>query len=190
MKPEDAEGVIKPIETRYAGCRFRSRLEARWAVFFDSLELKWLYEPQGYEIRGGRRYLPDFYLPELALWVEVKAHFRPDDWALLLDAVEDGLPGSPDGAGRSVPWVLLLGEVPLYHTALHWMVYREQDNPTVKVRGLALRTYYFEYVGWPSDARDVEEPDELLAEHYFGSSEVGDAYQAARSARFEYGESG
>lgn len=26
--------VIKPIETKYDGYLFRSRLEARWAVFF------------------------------------------------------------------------------------------------------------------------------------------------------------
>jgi len=39
---------IKAIETRYSGCRFHSRLEARWAVFFDSLGLVWDYEPEGY----------------------------------------------------------------------------------------------------------------------------------------------
>jgi hypothetical protein len=42
--------TIHAIETRYAGCRFRSRLEARWAVFFDTLKLRWEYEPQGYYI--------------------------------------------------------------------------------------------------------------------------------------------
>lgn len=41
--------MIKPIETRYAGCRFRSRLEARWAVFFDALKIEWEYEPEGVE---------------------------------------------------------------------------------------------------------------------------------------------
>lgn len=30
---------MKAIETRYKGYRFRSRLEARWAVFFDALGL-------------------------------------------------------------------------------------------------------------------------------------------------------
>lgn len=62
---------MKAIETRYAGCRFRSRLEARWAVFFDHLELRWEYEPQGYETSVGR-YLPDFWLPDIAKWVEIK----------------------------------------------------------------------------------------------------------------------
>jgi hypothetical protein len=50
---------IKAIETRYKGYRFRSRLEARWAVFFDALELRWDYEPEGFETNAGN-YLPDF----------------------------------------------------------------------------------------------------------------------------------
>lgn len=53
--------TIAAIETRYAGCRFRSRLEARWAVFFDHLGIRWEYEPQGYSTPDGP-YLPDFLL--------------------------------------------------------------------------------------------------------------------------------
>ena len=69
--------MIKPIETRYAGCRFRSRLEARWAVAFDHLKVEWEYEPEGFETSAGR-YLPDFRLnvgnPGLSgpIWFEVK----------------------------------------------------------------------------------------------------------------------
>lgn len=67
---------IAPLETRYAGYRFRSRLEARWAVFFTRLGLDWQYEPQGYRVgRCGLPYLPDFYLPTQALFIEVKPAF-------------------------------------------------------------------------------------------------------------------
>lgn len=52
--------MIKAIETRYKGYRFRSRLEARWAVFFDCCGYNWEYEPQGFELPCGTRYLPDF----------------------------------------------------------------------------------------------------------------------------------
>jgi len=55
---------IKAIETRYAGCNFRSRLEARWAVFFDHLGIKWEYEREGYVGVRGTPYLPDFWLPD------------------------------------------------------------------------------------------------------------------------------
>lgn len=42
--------TIKAIETSYKGYRFRSRLEARWAVFFDALGIEWEYEKEGYEL--------------------------------------------------------------------------------------------------------------------------------------------
>lgn len=63
--------MIKAIETHYKGYRFRSRLEARWAVFFDALEIEWQYEPEGYNINGVM-YLPDFYLPQYQMFCEVK----------------------------------------------------------------------------------------------------------------------
>jgi hypothetical protein len=67
--------VIQPIETMYRGYRFRSRLEARWAVFFDAAGIEWEYEPDGYVV-DGRRYLPDFWLPELKTLVETKPHIE------------------------------------------------------------------------------------------------------------------
>lgn len=52
---------MKPISTTYAGYNFRSRLEARWAVFFDSLGIPYTYEAEGYDL-SGLRYLPDFVI--------------------------------------------------------------------------------------------------------------------------------
>ena len=63
---------IKPIETFYKGYRFRSRLEARWAVFFDVAGIEYEYEPEGYKLSDGTLYLPDFYLPAFDTYVEVK----------------------------------------------------------------------------------------------------------------------
>jgi hypothetical protein len=63
--------MIKPIETIYKGYRFRSRLEARWAVFFDEIGLKWEYEKEGFDV-DGKWYLPDFYLPFIDAYVEIK----------------------------------------------------------------------------------------------------------------------
>lgn len=64
--------AIKPIETKYGGYRFRSRLEARWAVFFDKIGLDWVYEPEGFVVPGYGWYLPDFHLNDIGLWVEIK----------------------------------------------------------------------------------------------------------------------
>lgn len=54
--------IIKAIETEYGGHRFRSRLEARWAVFFDALGIRYSYEPEGFSLKYGIKYLPDFAL--------------------------------------------------------------------------------------------------------------------------------
>jgi hypothetical protein len=67
---------IRAIETQYKGYRFRSRSEARWALFMDEAGVEWTYEDEGYEL-DGVRYLPDFYLPKQDCWLEVKGA-RPE----------------------------------------------------------------------------------------------------------------
>jgi hypothetical protein len=70
---------IKPIETYYNGYRFRSRLEARWVVFFDAMGIKYEYEPEGFAMSDGTTYLPDFYLPESKQYFEVKGVMTDTD---------------------------------------------------------------------------------------------------------------
>ena len=64
--------MIKAIDTLYEKTLFRSRLEARWAVYFDELNTSWEYEVEGFELGNGLRYLPDFYLPKYSIYAEVK----------------------------------------------------------------------------------------------------------------------
>jgi len=60
--------MAEAIRTRYKSYWFRSRLEARWAAFFDLCEWPWQYEPV--DLQG---YIPDFILQFTApLLVEVK----------------------------------------------------------------------------------------------------------------------
>ncbi len=62
---------INPIPTIYRGFKFRSRIEARYAVFFDWLQVPWEYEKEGYVV-DGTPYLPDFWLPGEGLHIEIK----------------------------------------------------------------------------------------------------------------------
>lgn len=64
---------IPAIETRAFGCRFRSRLEARWAVFLTVAGFDWDYEPQGVRTEHGN-YLCDFKVTKdgVSVWLEVK----------------------------------------------------------------------------------------------------------------------
>lgn len=91
---------IQPIETTAYGCRFRSRLEARWAVFWTQAGMSWTYETEGYATPHGR-YLPDFQVRgrEGPYWVEVKPVVDVKDdprWADL-------------AAGTGMPLVCLRG---------------------------------------------------------------------------------
>lgn len=76
---------MKAIETVYKGYKFRSRLEARWAVFFDAIGAEWEYEPEGYILNDGTFYLPDFLLHNVygrgasEIYVEIKGELTEED---------------------------------------------------------------------------------------------------------------
>ena len=72
--------TIKPIETLYRGHYFRSKAEARFAVFLDCLGVKWEYEPQGFDLGNGLKYLPDFKIYNVEIWDE--------NWTLKKDWAE------------------------------------------------------------------------------------------------------
>lgn len=59
---------MRGIQTTYAGHTFRSRLEAKWAAFFDVVGIHWEYEPL--DMDG---WIPDFMLMgELPILVDIK----------------------------------------------------------------------------------------------------------------------
>ena len=67
---------LHPAVPRFwEGYFFASTLEARWAYFFDYLDIPYDYEKArvGFKIYlEVYTYTPDFFLPELGIWVEVK----------------------------------------------------------------------------------------------------------------------
>jgi hypothetical protein len=62
---------LKVLPTEFEGITFRSRTEARWAVFFEAIGWVWEHEREGFDVNG-RWYLPDFHLPDFPMWFEVK----------------------------------------------------------------------------------------------------------------------
>jgi len=62
---------VRPLPTYYHDTAMRSRLEARWAVFFDALGIPWEYEPQGFRLDHG------CYLADFRLWGVLYAEIKP-----------------------------------------------------------------------------------------------------------------
>ncbi len=194
---------IKAIETRYKGFHFRSRLEARWAVFFDAMGWQWRYEPQGYDI-GGEYYLPDFWVDRIG-WVEVKGALGEFELARLLDAsrhLPESLDGKRAAPGRNVRAIatklLILGDIP--DPVEPWA------HLQFGVDGIDSVVWRFAILGIPGAfpltdwLRSPTTPDMYASIAAWASGRsatwinplraVSAAYSAARSARFEHGQKG
>jgi hypothetical protein len=168
----------KPIETRYNGYRFRSRLEARWAVFFDALGLAYEYEPQGFVLFDGTPYLPDFHLPALGMYAEVKPVVGDD-------------PSAPGGwmwkaaafARSGKPMLLLVG-VP---DVVWYSAYLPSDRrPWLAVECVDFGKSADIGRPWYAFTGDVFPTHDLLTQ--IAGDPFGRAVDAARGARFEHGE--
>jgi hypothetical protein len=68
----DGDMTIEALPTWYADTVFRSALEASWAATLDSLRIAWEYEPETITLPSGAVYIPDFRLPDIGAWLEVK----------------------------------------------------------------------------------------------------------------------
>jgi|SRR5690606_33465047 len=68
----DGHMTIEALPTWYAGTTFRSALEADWAATLDTLGIAWEYEPEIIPLASGATYIPDFRLPAIGAWLEVK----------------------------------------------------------------------------------------------------------------------
>lgn len=180
---------IKPIPTSYRGYRFRSRLEARWAVFMDHAGISdWRYETQGFLI-GSVPYLPDFYLPSSDAWIEVKGAAAELDYDLML-AAPACLPG-----GR----LLIVGPNPEPPEDGNWAwlgLDAIEDEPDAC--GTWLQFGEGGLLGYASETSSAppeqEDGDRWLTPILNMVSDTPPriiaAYRAARSARFEHNESG
>jgi hypothetical protein len=194
---------IPAIETVYKSYRFRSRLEARWAVFFDALGIAWEYEKEGYKLPNGECYLPDFWLPEMrvhgenpltwarynkpGVWVEIKGEEATAQEKQRCEQLS-GL--------TQMPVVLFMKGLPhksyVENSGYGLLFHPEQEDNIVgwmqcvnHSSHLKIACQYDDRHPWidcpfcGAGSFTSDNTPQLLA-----------AYAAARSARFEFGESG
>lgn len=74
----------KAVPTIYKWTKFRSKLEAKWACFFDVCGVDWEYEPTTFDLGDGIRYEPDFLFHKVdgmreEVWVEIKEFMTGED---------------------------------------------------------------------------------------------------------------
>lgn len=197
--------TIKAIETKYSGYRFRSRLEARWAVFLEALGLRWEYEKEGFSF-DGYSYLPDFYLPDYDLYIEVKGqdiHDTTEEDKLRAFAWHANKPvfvvcGLPEPVGKFYYYSTRRGTYTICDCAKYG--HSPYDGPHEPQPGLfnvqmtisrALAEAFLEKLGVDIDAFivHVEFPKMLMENERAGKGDYNSfPYERARCARFEHGE--
>jgi hypothetical protein len=92
---------LKAIPTTYHGIEFRSKLEAKYAQAFDRLGIVWEYEGHGFRFDDGTCYCPDFYMPEIDTYFEVKGVLDEESLRkikLLVMEMKRVVVGGPDGS--------------------------------------------------------------------------------------------
>ena len=216
-----------PIGTRYAGCHFRSRLEARWAVFFDALGVRWEYEREGFEWEAGHhdgpyggvdllggRYLPDFWLPGLDTFYEVKGPQPTSEEERLCREINlttglriilawGGIPAETDETGlREIDRLAPQGvrDLQLNGSADYdyaWCVCPWCGKPGIEYNGRGARIcgwkahHATEHDAWNDERFDSARHWRVDDKCYTGDApKILAAFNAARSARFEHGQSG
>lgn len=223
--------TIKAKETRYNGYRFRSRLEARWAVFFDTLGIKYEYEKEGYDFSrlvtpgygwtdGGApgeemqaafdrwhnlfststvSYLPDFWIPHLNCWIEIKGvpPTKSEDALAEMLAWKTGQDVYIFYGDIQIPNDWLYGGTPAdtffgnggWDSAYYWCECGTCGHLGIEFDGRSDRlsckeSYDGKTPGCPRSGGNRDKG------YNGGSARLVAAYTAARSARFEFGEHG
>lgn len=184
--------MIRAIETMYRGYRFRSRLEARWAVFFDALPVQWEYEKEGYVISSGASYLPDFWLPQQGVWVEIKGNEPTKDEREKCSLLS---------RGTNAPVLLFSGQLALpnrndYPPAPDAEVFFPDGSGDLSY--LWCECDECGSLGVQFDGRSDRLPCKQICAksdhgdkgYNFDSPRIVQAFATAMSARFEHGESG
>lgn len=149
---------MRPIETTYRSVTFRSRLEARWAVFFDELDIKWRYECCTYDLPKLGQYTPDFVLGQDQCFAEVK----PVELTLLEVAKCRAVSMAGDA------WCVMLVGTPDF--AHYWQV-NKADEKLVFV--------------WADGELCVPAPMDVAASEHQFSARYYAAVERAKRARFD-----
>lgn len=178
---------VQVIETDYNGYRFRSRIEARWAIFFDACGLVWNYESEGFKLRNDNWFLPDFEILNLRnknndrVWVEVKVNPLEEDLEKIKEFAFD------ENGKNQIP-ILVLRYLPKSFKNkedLKWMCDESKG------------TYFYNFITINGENTtaipcitkkgffELVTPDEADKIDF---EKTNRAYNIAKSARFEHGE--
>lgn len=187
---------MKAIQTEYKGYKFRSRLEARWVVFFETLGIEWQYEPEGFVLKNEGYYLPDFYFPEYDFFGEVKGILTKDEeekHEAFVETLEKQLfifhdfdqPPERYYVGKDILHCFDCGDVLGWHnTQYHLDCTTGRKDIVMKDDAIP----FYEFIDSTHSPIWVCADPAIYHDHILSSSKYYSAIENAKQARFEHGE--
>ena len=187
---------IKVIPTYYNGYYFRSRLEARIAVFLDALGVEYEYEPEGYKVEGG--YLPDFRVKcwgtrgsydrktPFDLYIEVKGKMSRNDARKIAQFAN--LPNSEEDSWELSNPVLVINKIPQHGDYTPEGYYPMDGTYIYPFNYNLIDGDYFGAYPAAHNGKFYLMGDDSNYINYDDVGNVLNAWDAARQARFEFGE--
>lgn len=145
-------------------------------MFLDALGVKWEYEREGFELPSGR-YLPDFWIPEWGVWMEVKGG-EPTEAERTLTYELAEATGCPCLIAKGIPEQGAFQFEACFLLKLRMV---EDRNGFVLASDLG----DFDFM--------IPLPNRMVAEDLVKgrmTKRLENAFNKARSARFEFGEKG
>lgn len=126
FRDRDGSGSFGALPTTYNGNTYFSRLEAKWACFFEHAKINNTYEAQGYSVEDGTKYNPDFYFPDYDIYGEVKGNIKY--WQKDIERVSKFLTSKTPFKG-----IMIFGDIPRYFTdkgSVYWFPFLYYDPLT------------------------------------------------------------
>ena len=199
----------------YNGIEFRSKLESKTAQALDNIGIRYEYEPEGFELPSGKRYLPDFRVecwgkrgdysgPPFDLYIEVKGHMKQKDAKKIKEFVGKKSVDVLDSDGNvcyciDVPEnpTLIVGNIPVIKAVKDtYDFYGTTCSPYDDMDGTGIYQFNYETVdgdhfgAYPAvhNGRFYLWGDDSNYINKEDAFLVASAYRLAQQARFEYGE--
>ena len=193
----------KAVETKYEGYHFRSRSEARWAIFLDACGVDWEYEVEHYENADGQGYVPDFLLHDVHVrnwkdgtdvWLEVKGNMTEHDREKIrgFALIKTGVSKYGWNEYNIVNPILVVGNIPRESTkngweGVDWAVFEKYDEDNMFYSfGLVDGDEYGAFPCITSNGKFGLIGGDYLEDADIGATEL--AFRIAREARFEWDE--
>ena len=190
--------AIRAIQTRAFGRLFRSRLEARCAVFLEAMSLRWEYEPEGFELSSGL-YLPDFKVYDCKeasgfYWLECKGGIpTKQEHQLALELSETTNSAVAFFNAGLMDEIRSFYFFLLQFTNSDWYKAHSKRPAAMDLK----QSFYFDSLkkevdvmgdyGWIQYCRSLENADHDFPIHW-AADKAFTAVNKALSARFEHGE--